>query len=146
MPSLTITWLVFAVLFLVLELATVTLVSIWFVAGAIAALIASLLGASFGVQIGVFVLVSAVLLIFTMPVVKRLLKKDSVPTNADRVVGKEGIVTEEINETEGSGKIKVMGSVWSARSNDGSIIPEGETVEVTEISGVRTIVKRKENP
>ncbi len=144
MPDLTITWLVFAVLFLVLELATVSLVSIWFVAGAIAALIASFLGASFGVQIGVFVLVSAVLLIFTMPIVKRLLKKDSVPTNADRVVGKEGVVTEEINVTEGLGKIKVMGSVWSAKSDDESIIPKGETVEVIEIAGVRTIVKRKE--
>ena len=144
MSSLTITWLVFAVLFLVLELATVSLVSIWFVAGALAALVASLLGASLGVQIGVFVLVSAVLLIFTMPIVKRLLKKDAVPTNADRVVGKEGIVTEEINVTEGRGKIKVMGSVWSAKSDDGYNIPEGETVVVTEIAGVRTVVKRKE--
>lgn len=144
MSNLAITWLVFAVVFLGFELATVTLVSIWFVVGALAAFVASLLGAQIMVQVGVFVSVSAVLLIFTMPVVRRLLKKDNVATNADRVIGKEGIVIEEINVTEGTGKIKVIGSIWSAKADDESIIPKGEEVIVTKISGVRTVVRRKE--
>lgn len=144
MSNLAITWLVFAVVFLGFELATVTLVSIWFVAGALAAFVASLLGAQIMVQVGVFVLVSALLLIFTMPVIRRLLKKDNVATNADRVIGKEGIVIEEINVTEGTGKIKVIGSIWSAKADNESVIPKGEEVIVTKISGVRTVVRRKE--
>lgn len=144
MSTLSVTWIVFTVLFLILELATVSLVSIWFVAGALAAFIASLLGAGLGVQVGIFVLVSAVLLIFTMPLVKRYVTKKAVPTNADRYIGKEGVVTEEVNETQGTGKVKVMGSVWSAKSGDGSVISKGELVMVENISGVRAVVKRKE--
>ena len=134
-------WIVLASACLILEIATVNLVSIWFVAGAVAAIIAAALGARLAVQIGVFIVVTAICLIFTMPAARRLLKKSKSPTNSDRIIGKEAVVTKEIDNIKGSGQIKVLGSVWSAVSEDESIIPEGSMVEVSGIRGVRAVVK-----
>ena len=52
-------WLGLLVLFGILEAATVALVSLWFMAGSLAALIAALCGAGLPVQVGVFLAVSA---------------------------------------------------------------------------------------
>jgi len=136
-------WLIFAVVFLVLELSTVSLVSIWFVAGAVCALVAAAFELSIGVQIGVFIVATAVLLILTKPAVKKYIHKETEATNFDRVIGQEGIVTEKIDSVEGSGQVKVLGSVWSAKSEDGSEIAEGEKVEVVSVEGVKAVVKRK---
>ena len=142
MDSITIFWLVLAVAALVIELATVNLVSIWFVAGAVAAFVAALLGAQIGTQVGVFVAVTAVLLIFTMPAARRLLQKSKQATNSDRIIGQEAIVTEEIDTVKATGQIKVLGVMWSAISEDGAVIPEGSRVNVSEIRGVKAVVKK----
>lgn len=136
-------WLIFAVVFLVLELSTVSLVSIWFVAGAVCALLAAAIGLSVGVQIAIFIAATGILLIFTKPAVKKYIHKETEATNFDRVIGKEGTVTQKIDEAEGKGQIKVLGAVWSAKSDDGVEIPEGEKVEVIGVEGVKVIVKRK---
>ena len=142
MDSITAFWLVLAVVALVIELATVNLVSIWFVAGAVAAFVAALLGAQVGTQVGVFVVVTAVLLIFTMPAARRLLQKSKQATNSDRIIGQEAIVTEEIDTVKATGQIKVLGVMWSAVSEDGRVIPEGSRVNVSEIRGVKAVVKK----
>lgn len=134
-------WIVLSSACLILEVATVNLVSIWFVAGGVAAIIAAALGASAPVQIGVFIVVTAICLIFTMPAARRLLQKSKSATNSDRIIGKEAVVTEEIDNIKGTGQVKVLGSVWSALSGDESVIPEGSKVEVSEIRGVRAVVK-----
>ncbi len=134
-------WVVLACACLALELATVNLVSIWFVAGAVAAIIASALGAGLGVQVGVFILVTAICLIFTMPAARRLLQKSKSATNSDRIIGKEAVVTQDIDNIKGQGQVKVLGSVWSAVSEDESVIPKGSMVKVSEIRGVRAVVK-----
>lgn len=142
MDSNMIMWLALAAIFLIVEVATVNLVSVWFVAGALAAFVASLFGAGIGVQIGVFVLVTAVLLIFTMPAARRLLKDSRQATNSDRIIGHDAIVTEDIDNIKGTGQIKVMGSVWSAKSeDDNKTIPSGSKVIVNEIRGVKAVVK-----
>lgn len=144
MDNYTIMWLVLAVMFLILEAVTTSLISIWFVVGSLAALIAAALSASIGLQIGVFVLVTALMLIFTMPLAKRFLKKGKHATNYDMVLEAEGIVIEEINGIDGTGQVKVGGSVWSAKSLGGEIIPKDSRVTVKDVQGVKAVVILKE--
>lgn len=127
----------------VLEAATAQLVSIWFVVGGIGGLIASLLGAELPVQILVFALVAAVTLMVTRPFVKKILDVKITGTNADRYLGKIAVVTVEINNTLGTGQVNVLGSIWTARSSDGAVLPVGARVVVESIDGVKLIVHPK---
>lgn len=134
-------WLGVLVAAVVLEIATTQIVSIWFAIGALASLIATLAGVEqLWIQIVIFVLVSAIAVVATRPIVKRIVNKKAEPTNADMVIGKTGIVTEKIDNLAPSGMIKAGGQVWTARSADNSVIEENERVIVKEISGVKLIV------
>ena len=129
------------ILFGIAEAATVGLVSIWFVAGALAALIAVLLGAGIWVQLVAFVVVSAAALALTRPLVKKITAGRSVPTNADRVLGRTARVTETIDNDSASGAVYVDGKTWTARSADGSVLPAGSRVEIRRMEGVKLIVE-----
>jgi len=133
-------WLAALVFFLILEGATAQLVSIWFVIGAAAALVVSLLHGPLWLQIAVFVVVSALALILTRPVIRKLTKGRVRPTNADRILGTECLVTEAIDNLAGTGAVSAGGKIWTARSADGSAIPEGALVTVQSIEGVKAIV------
>ncbi len=135
-------WAVALILALVVEASTAALVSVWFAVGALAALISALFGAVLGVQIAVFFMVSGLMLAFLLPYVRRKMELRKTATNADRIIGAEAIVTEEINEIDGTGQIRVMGAVWSAKSLGGTRILPGEKVKVEGISGVKAVVKR----
>lgn len=139
--GLMILWAVLVVAFVVLEGVTIQLVSIWFAAGALAAFIASACKVSFLWQTIIFIAVSLVCLAATRPLVKRFMKnKPQQALNADRCIGAEAIVTEEINNLMSTGAVKVGGAVWTARSADGSVIPAGETVIIEKIEGVKVFV------
>jgi len=134
-------WVVAVIIFAVVEGMTAQLVSIWFVVGSIGALVASLLGANWWVQGIVFLALTLLTLLGTRPLVKRLSRVNHVETNADRVIGKTAVVTEEIDNLAGKGQVKVLGNVWSARSvNDDMKIPVGQHVVVQKIEGVKLIV------
>lgn len=134
-------WIALMVVFIVLEAATVQLVSTWFAVGALGALIANLCGAGTGWQITVFFVVSIVCLIITKPIVKKISAKNIQPTNADRCIGQTAVVIEEIDNIAGKGQVNVKGSVWTARSSDGRIVPKGEQVKILSIEGVKLIVE-----
>lgn len=134
-------WLTMLIAFIVAEIATVQIVTIWFAVGALAALITSLITDSVLTQVSVFLAASLLSLVCTRPFVKKLMKNDIQPTNADMYIGKEGIVTKEINNLEGNGTVKIKGSYWTALSSDESvIIPVGSKVVVDEIRGVKAVV------
>jgi len=141
MDKMYIVWAAAIVVFGVLEGMTAQLVSIWFVLGAIAALIATLCGAALYVQIIIFVAVTIITLIATRPIVKKKINFKAEKTNADRCIGESAVVTEEINNLEAKGLVKADGKIWTARSSDGSIIPENTIVTVEKIDGVKLIVK-----
>ncbi|WP_312693530.1 NfeD family protein [Caproiciproducens sp.] len=133
-------WLAVVIIAAVVEGLTAQLVSIWFVAGGVGALIANLCGAGFWVQTLVFVAVTALTLMITRPLVKKLMNFKKEETNADRYIGKKGIVIAEINNTLGVGQVNVLGSIWTARSEDDSVIKIGEHVLIKSIQGVKLIV------
>lgn len=134
-------WIALVVIFSVFEAVTAQLVSIWFVIGSIAALIAYLLGAPLYLQIIVFIAVTILALAITRPLVKKYVYPVKQKTNADRVIGQVGIVTDKIDNLNAEGNVKADGKIWSARSESGEIILPDTKVEVTEISGVKLIVK-----
>ena len=135
-------WLILLVAFAIVEGVTVSLVSVWFIGGAAAALIAALCGAEVWLQVVLFFGVSIVLLLCLRPLSKRLLKQKKVATNADSNIGKEAIVTEEIDNLQGKGAVKIAGVEWSARSEDGSVIEKDTVVRILRIEGVKVCVQR----
>lgn len=135
-------WIVAAVIFGIIEAATVTLVTVWFAVGAVAAAVAAQCGLSPIWQTGIFVIISGVLLCFTRPLFKKILVTKPQKTNADRYIGMEGIVTSPIDKIENIGQVKVSGMIWSAVSADGSAISENTAVRVVGISGVKLVVER----
>lgn len=134
-------WLGITVVAAIVEAAVPALVSVWFVPGGLAALVASLFGAPLWLQVALFLVVSGAALILTRPLVKRIQSRKTISTNADMVLGKTALVTEEINNLLGAGRVTALGNSWSARSADPeSVIPSGEKVIVEKIEGVKLIV------
>ena len=137
-------WLVLLIVFAVLEASTVSLVSIWFMGGALTALIAALCGAEIWLQIILFFVVSIALLLCLRPLSKKLLKKRKVATNADSNIGKTAVVTETIDNLRGTGAVKISGVEWSARSVDDSVLEKDAVVRILRIEGVKVCVERAE--
>ena len=135
-------WLLLSAVFIILEIASLGLTSIWFAGGAFVAAIAGALGGGLVIQILCFVAVSVVLLIFTRPVAIRFLDANTEKTNAEALIGQHAVVLQEINNLEGVGQAKVNGMEWTARAReDTDVIPIGEKVKIVEIQGVKLIVE-----
>lgn len=141
--SMLIFWIAMLVILIIVEAVTAQMVTIWFAAGAAAAIVAELLGAQVWLQWIVFVAVSAITLVATRPLVRKLTQTKVQPTNADRCIGQTAIVVEDINNVEGKGQVHVNGVIWTARSSDGSVFKKDERVTVEKIDGVKLIVKAK---
>ena len=135
-------WLVLLLIFAASEAATVGLTSIWFAAGALAALIAALLGGPLWVQITLFLAVTLLCLAAVRPLAKKHLNSRVERTNADRAIGQEALVTEAIDNIQGRGAVIIHGVTWTARSQDGLPIPDGTMVRVLRIEGVKVFVER----
>lgn len=135
-------WLITAVVLGIIESITVALVSIWMAIGAFAAAVFAFFGFSTAVQVLVFAAVSALMLILTAPLSKRFRQSKKVSTNADRLIGQEGVVLRRVDPIENKGQIKVMGQIWSAEGADGTELDIGEKVIVKAIEGVHVIVDR----
>lgn len=138
-------WLVLLILTIVIEVLTMGLTSIWFAGGALVAVLAALLQAPVWLQIALFLVVSLVLLFFTRPIAVKYFNKDRVRTNVESLVGRQAIVTSEIDNLQGIGQVTVGSQEWSARSMDErQRIPVGSVVVVVSINGVKLIVRPDE--
>ena len=135
---MTLFWLVLFVVLALFELVTVNLVSIWFSLGALITTFVSLATDNLMIPLAVFTISSILLLLLTKPFVKKMKKRDVVPTNLDRVIGKVGVVTEKI-EKDGIGEVKVLGKKWSAYSD--KEVEENSKVKVLSINGVKLKVE-----
>ena len=142
MSTMTIIWLVIAVVMGVTEACTVQLVSVWFAIGSAAACITSLFTDQIYIQVIVFVVVTAIALAVTRPLVKKLKRKRPEATNADRYIGKSAVVVEAIDNDHAKGLVKVDNEKWTARSADGQLLEPGDRVVVTAIEGVKLIVTK----
>ena len=141
--SMAVVWLIAMAVFLIVEGIIPGLVSIWFAVGALAALLAAMVGAPLWLQVVWFVLESIAALALTRPLAKKYVNGRVTPTNADRILGKECVVRETIDNLRGTGTVAVDGKVWTARMlNEDETAREGEIVIARRIDGVKLIVER----
>ena len=146
MEFFTILWLALMVVFLVTEAATVTMVSLWFAAGSLAALAASLLHAPVWLQVVLFLAVSALLLAALRPMARKHFTPKLSKTNVDAIVGSRGYVTADIDNVSATGTVKLGAMEWTARSTAGCAIPKGTLVQVDKSEGVKAFVTPVEVP
>jgi len=140
--SMTVVWLCAMIALLIVEALAPGLVSIWFALGALAAMISSMLGAPLWLQLVWFFLVSIVSLILTRPLARRYVNSRAVRTNADMAIGQECVVTETIDNVQGTGAVSVGGKIWTARmvTPDGHA-EKGAVLRAVRIEGVKLIVE-----
>ena len=143
MTGAAIVWLIAVAIFCIIEGMTVALVSIWMAVASFVAAIVAMVGGSILIQILTFLLVSALLMIATVPLSKQFRKKQREKTNADRVIGADAVVIERIDPIDNKGKIKVMGQIWSAADLHQATVDVGEKVTVRSIEGVRAVVEKR---
>lgn len=135
-------WLIIVAVMLVIEIFTMGLTTIWFSIGAVAAAIAAGFGAPLWLQVVLFAVVSMIVMFLVRPFAMRVVNKERTKTNIDAVIGEQALVEEAIDNQKEQGKVILRGVEWMARSADNSRIPEGEIVQIEEVSGVKLVVKR----
>lgn len=134
-------WLLASGVFFIIEIFTVGFLIFWLGIAALFAMIISFITNSIILQTTVFVISSGLLIFATRPLTKKIQKKDTTPTNVYSLIGKRGIVIEDINWITGTGLIKSEGEVWSAKTKEQINIPKGTEVEIENIEGVKVFVK-----
>ncbi len=140
--SMPVVWLIAMVALLIIEAVVPGLISIWFAIGALAALLAALLHAPLWLQIVWFLVVSIATLVLTRPLAAKYVNARTQPTNADVLIGRECVVTETIDDLQGSGAVKVSGKVWTARTGKDDVrIEKGAKARILRIEGVKLIVE-----
>ena len=139
-------WIIAIVAFISIEAATIQLVSIWFMGGSLAGMIAAMCGLGFVWQFGLFVAVSALLLAIFRPILRKKLTPKHTRTYADRLISREALVTEPIDDLRATGAVRIDGVLWTARSETGANIPENAVVTITRIEGAKLFVRPVEVP
>jgi membrane protein implicated in regulation of membrane protease activity len=136
---MTVIWLVAIGVLVLIELLTYGLYFAALAVAAVVPLVLSLLGLDVWIQALGFLGASVVALFYVKPLIKRWQgEKPERMTNVLALLGKEGIVLEEV--TDRSGLIKIVGEDWSARSEEN--IEAGSKVVVEKVDGVSLIVRR----
>jgi len=133
-------WLIVSGIFFIIEMITVGFLLFWLGIGALLAMITSFITDNIFIQTIVFVITSGLLIPLTKPLADKFTGKKTVATNSYSLIGKRGIVLEDINPIESTGLVKVNGETWSAKSDDERIISKSTEVEVLSIDGVKLVV------
>ena len=136
-------WLIIALIAGVVEATTVSLVSVWFALGAVVAAIVSAFGIETVTQVIIFLAVSLILMALTAPLCKKFRLGEKTPTNADRLIGRTGVITEDVDPLHGKGEVKVGGQVWSVQLRGDDRATVGDNVIVEDIEGAHLVVRLK---
>ena len=135
-------WLVIAGVLFIVEICTVSFFAFWPGVGAVAAAICALFTDNFVIQSAVFVIVSTIMIVFMKPLAQKFFKTKDVKMNNKALIDKNGIVTQEIDNLNSKGQVKVSGELWSAISEDDVIIEKGATILIKDVKGVKLVVKK----
>ena len=138
-------WVAVTVLAVVVEAATVSLVSVWFIPGSIVSLILAFFNVPEWIQFTTFIAISAIMLLLAKFVFKKAFKRNGrEATNVvDAVIGKSAVVTEKVSNLDGTGAVKIQGKEWSALAeSDDEVFEIGDVVTVEKIQGVKLVCKK----
>lgn len=134
-------WALIFIITLIIELGTADVTTIWFCLGSLIALICAAIPLDPLIQILVFLGSSIVLLLLTKPLTRKMMNKEIIRTNADKIVGMIGVITKTIFPDE-VGEIKVDNSTWRAVCNESVVIEVGEKVLISAVSGNKAVVAK----
>lgn len=135
-------WLIISGLFFIGEIITVGFLVLWLSMGSLVAMVVSIFAPdAIILQTSIFVISSALLILFTKPLVDKYITRKTVPTNVNTLIGKKAIVLSTINSLEATGQVKVNGETWSAKAESEEIIEKGTEVEILKVDGVKLLVK-----
>lgn len=135
-------WLALVLVFVIIEIISLGLTSIWFAAGALVSAFAAMFGAPIWLQWIIFIVISGILIACTRKFAMKHLNNRLEKTNAESLIGKQSVVIEEIDNAAPSGKIRIGDVEWTARSvKEGIVIPKNQKVVIREISGVKCMVE-----
>lgn len=139
----TIYWLIAMFIFLLIELATISLATVWFAAGAAAAAVVATFTNNEYIQFTIFFIVSLATLFLFRPSIAKKFNKKTVPTNVDSLIGRKVVVTEKVDNIASTGTATLNGNEWTARSASDNVTFEvGENAIISEISGVKLILTK----
>jgi len=138
-----IVWLIIFLVTIIIELGTLSLVTIWFSAGALIAIVIKFIGYNMTTQLIGFIITSILTFLLFRPILVKHIKNPKTKTNTDSLIGRTGEVVEEITPLT-FGLVKVNGQVWTAKSVEDTLLKEGTMVEIIKIEGVKLIVKEKQ--
>lgn len=135
-------WMALVIIFLVIELITIGLTTIWLAGGALVAFILAAIGVSFWWQLAAFIIISFVLIYFTRPLVLKYVNPRRTRTNSEGLIGEIVKVTGRIDNRAAEGTALAKGQEWSARAIfDDMVIEKDTLVKVVRIEGVKLIVE-----
>jgi len=137
-------WFIFAAVFIIGEIFTAGFFLACFGVGAIVAGVLALIGANAIWQWVGFVVISGILFAVSRRFAEKFSKKQPPGIGADRLISKEGIVLEEIDNMENAGSVRIDKEIWRADSENGEIIKKGDRVIVIKLDGTHVVVKIKE--
>ncbi len=133
-------WLIIGVLLIAAEALSGEFVLVMLGAAALAAAGSAALSAPVWVDVLVFAVTSLSLVTLARPVLKRRLQPPEITrTNAEALLGGQGVVVETVDAHRG--QVKLRGEVWSARAFDESeVLEPGRAVTVMHIAGATAVV------
>ncbi len=144
--SIPVIWIVIGIVLIVLEIFTAGFfIACVGVSALVTGLFAFLMPENYLFQWGLFALFNAIMFAYVRKIViKYLYKNKDVKTNIYGIIGKEGIVEEDIDPNSSKGYVKIYGDMWKARSENGEIIHKGEKVIIVSVEGNEVKVKKSE--
>jgi membrane protein implicated in regulation of membrane protease activity len=134
-------WMIIAAFFIVSEIFTAGFFLLCFGIGAAAAGLIALFGSGMAWQLVTFVIVSFVLFAVSRRFANRVSDAQPPGIGADRFIGRECVVLEEINNLDDTGRVRMGKEEWRAESDTGENIARGTKVTVTHLSGTHLVVK-----
>jgi membrane protein implicated in regulation of membrane protease activity len=135
-------WLALAAALGVAELFSLDLMLLMLASGALVGMVAGLIGLPVAIQIVAAVAASIGMLALVRPnIVRRLHSGPELRLGHQALVGKQGVVLDEVSSQ--GGQIRIGGEVWTARPYDESeVIEAGAAVDVFEIRGATALVHK----
>lgn len=134
-------WVAVGVFFLIVELSTAALVSIWFVPAAIITCLLSFVIKSAIWQIAIFVFLSAIFMVISRKIYKKYIKKpvDDVNQN-EKLLGKIVTITDT---TDGiNGRVRMGDIYWKAITENGEKLSENEKAVIKSVNGTTLVVTK----
>lgn len=130
-------WAVVMAVTLLLEFFTVDFFACCFSLGSLIALILAACSVNIYWQVSVFFVVTIVAIAATRPLVKRFLKKPTIPTNVDQNFGKHVRLLTDV--VDGQSTVKINDVVWNVTCN--AALKKDAMVTIESVEGNKMVVK-----